>query len=37
MVSLPLEQFIESEEWVGKEGRLPDGRYKSTWDAIGGV
>jgi len=37
MVSLPLEQFIESEEWAGKEGRLPDGRYKSTWDAIGGV
>ena len=37
MVNLPLEQFIESEEWVGKEGRLPDGRYKSTWDAIDGV
>ena len=31
-----LEQFIEAEEWTGKEGLLPDGRYKSTWDAIGG-
>jgi lysozyme len=36
MVVPILEQFIESEEWTGKEGCLPDGRYKSTWDAIGG-
>jgi len=31
-----LEQFIESEEWQGAEGRLPNGSFKSTWDAIGG-
>lgn len=31
-----LEQFIESEEWCGTEGKLPDGSYKSTWDSIGG-
>jgi len=36
MVALTLEQFIESEEWTGKEGRLPDGSYRSTYDSIGG-
>ena len=30
------EEFIEAEEWTGKEGRLPNGKYTATWDAIGG-
>lgn len=36
MVSPTLEEFIESEEWEGTEGRLADGSFKSTWDSIGG-
>ena len=36
-MSPTLEQFIEAEEWTGKEGLLIDGRFKATWDAIGGV
>jgi lysozyme len=36
MTSPTLEQFIEEEEWQGTEGRLPDGRFKATWDSIGG-
>ena len=37
MVSPTLEEFIEAEEWCGTEGKLPDGRFKATWDKIGGV
>src|SRR5208337_1854254 len=31
-----LEEFIEAEEWTGKEGLLSNGSYKATYDAIGG-
>jgi lysozyme len=36
MTSPALEEFIESEEWKGTEDRLPDGRFRAAWDAIGG-
>jgi len=31
-----LEEFIEAEEWTGKEGLLPNGSYRATYDAVGG-